>query len=52
MIQNEKPVEQTKVYAHEEVFSQGEGVVFKGAPNGGVKAGSCTSPQLDAALNQ
>jgi hypothetical protein len=52
VIQVKGTVEQTKVYSEDAMLAQGNGTIFKGAPDLGVKAGPETSPQLDAAVNQ
>ena len=44
--------DQTQVKSLEQVLADGEGVVFRGAPNNGVIAGPEHSPQLPAATKQ
>ena len=42
--------DQTTFLSPDDMLNQGEGTVFKGAPNTGVVGGPAHSPQLPAAL--
>ena len=44
--------DQREIWGIDKQLNEGEGTIFKGAPNTGVPAGPCVSPQYKDALNE